>query len=281
MFLKNLPKTFILGAACAIALISVASAAAAENQPPPIDTSKLPTTFAAAAAAQPSDPNWPRPYKPKSKRDFTGMWERDGVRQPRGARGGPTAPMTPPYAAIFKQRQDERAAGKVSGDPTAACAPPGMPRQMTNSPFPMEIVMVEGRQVNIFHEYQEQTRRIYIDGRKLPLDPDPTYRGESVGHWNGNVLEATTIGLRDDTNVDAAGTPHSDQLIIYERMWLVDDNHMNYDVTLVDSKAYTQPWTQTRSWKRTDGKRPIQQYVCTENNRNPVGADGTTKLILK
>jgi hypothetical protein len=317
MFLTTPPKMSILGAASAIALICVAGAATAQNQPPPIDMSKLPTTFAAASAALPSDPAWPRAYKPKSKRDFTGVWERadEGQRQaargqgagggaPQGAARGPggppqggqgggggrgrgqagggasPAPMTPAYAAIFKQRQTDRAAGKVTGDPTANCAPGGMPRMMTHSPFPMEIVMND-RQINIYREYEEQLRRIYIDGRKLPLDPDPTYRGVSVGHWNGNVLEATTIGLRDDTNVDAIGTPHSDQLILYERMWLVDDDHLNYEVTLVDPKAYTQPWTETRSWKRSDPKLEIQPYNCMENNRNPVGANGATSVILK
>jgi hypothetical protein len=298
MFLKKLRKTFILGAAGAIALINVAGAVAAENQLPPMDTSKLPATFAAAAAAQPSDPKWPHPYKPKSKRDFSGVWERAGEQQRAGARvegqggrgqggggrgqggGASPAPMTPAYAAVFKQRQTDRAAGKVTGDPTASCAPGGVPRMMTHSPFPMEIVMNDG-QINIYREFEEQLRRIYTDGRKLPLDPDPTYRGESVGHWNGNVLEATTIGLRDDTNIDAVGTPHSDQLIVYERMWLVDDDHLNYEATLVDSKAYTQPWTETRSWKRSDPKLAIRPYLCTENNRNPVGPNGETSVILK
>jgi hypothetical protein len=308
------PETCVLGAASAIALICLGGAAAAQDQVqakatpptsvpqlPPRDTSKLPTTFAGAAAVEPSNPAWPQPYKPKSRRDFTGVWERAGekrrappqaqaaaqgqgpARRQGGAQGQggvQTASLTPPYAAVLKQRQDDRAAGKVTGDPTASCLPGGMPRMMTHSPYPMEIMMND-RQMNIFREYEEQLRRIYTDGRKLHTAPDPTYRGESVGHWNGDVLEATTIGLRDDTNVDAGGTPHSDKLILYERMWLVDDNNLNYEVTLVDPKAFTQPWTETRSWKRADPKLTIMPYLCAENNRNPVGADGATQVLLK
>src|SRR5258707_748557 len=119
MLLKKLSRTSILGAASAIVLMSCVVGAAAAQQAPdsaaakpagqlaPRDTSKLPTTFAAAEAAAPSDPKWPRAYKPKSKRDLTGMWERADARQRQGAGGrgqggggAPPAPMTPAYAAV-------------------------------------------------------------------------------------------------------------------------------------------------------------------------------------
>ncbi|MDB5459176.1 MAG: hypothetical protein JWO72_917 [Caulobacteraceae bacterium] len=301
MLLKILPKSSLAAAASVFALACAVGAGAqqapgqaarpAAPQLPPRDVTKLPTTLAEAAAAQPSNPAWPQAYKPRSKRDFTGVWEAPPRAAParpapgqaqagRQRRAGVAMPLTPDYAAIFKQRTDDRAAGKVTADPTANCLPGGMPHMMTNSPFPMEIMMNE-RQVNLFREYQEQTRRIFTDGRKLNPDGDLTYNGASVGHWEGNVLMVTTIGLRGDTNLDAAATPHSDKLIVYERFWLSDDNTLNDELTLVDPKALLKPVIESRSWVRGKPGLSILPYMCTENNRNPIGANGQTSLILK
>src|SRR5690348_9339479 len=47
-------------------------------QAPPRDASKLPTTFAAAAKTQPTNPNWGAQYRPKNRRDLTGIWINQG-----------------------------------------------------------------------------------------------------------------------------------------------------------------------------------------------------------
>jgi hypothetical protein len=297
MLLKMPPKSFLVGAAGAIALICAGGVATAQqaqrsdlvvdearNIPhlPPTDTSKLPTTFAGAAAWLPSNPSSPQRYKPKSKRDFTGIWLHVGGNSwdPLAPSGlAQNAPLAPQYATILKKRVDDRAAGRPTGDPTAACNPPGMPRMMTML-YPMEIVMNDN-QVNLYAEYQEQQRRIFTDGRKLDAEPDPTFRGQSVGRWEGNVLKVVTIGLRGDTNIETSGMPHSDKLIVYERFWLSDDNTLNDEITLVDPKALTRPWTVTKGYKRAAPDLAILPYLCTENNRNPPAADGTTRAILK
>jgi hypothetical protein len=250
---------------------------------PPRDTSKLPATFAAAVATQPNSKAWPKAYVPKDKHDFTGVWEKvqDSPSWvpfvPRGR--AQNAPLTPEYEAIFKKADDDGRAGRPSGDITANCLPQGMPRVMTMT-YPMEITQNE-HQFNIFAEWQEQTRRIYVDGRPLTDDPDPTYYGQSVGHWEGDVLYTTTFGLRGDTNLEASGLPHSDKLVVYERMWLSDSNTLNDEITLVDPKAFTKPWTVTKSYKRGQPGMAVLPYVCLENNRNPIAADGTIQTILQ
>src|SRR5262245_2658691 len=48
-------------------------------QAPPRDTSKLPATFAEAAQTQAVDSKWgTAPYRPKSRRDLTGIWINQG-----------------------------------------------------------------------------------------------------------------------------------------------------------------------------------------------------------
>ncbi|MEO6376883.1 MAG: hypothetical protein ABIO37_02560 [Caulobacteraceae bacterium] len=243
---------------------------------------QYPTDFAAAARTQPVDPNWAKPYKPKSRRDFTGVWRAQGgigwvPGIPPGEKQNP--PLTPEYARIFKQHLDDGAAGRPTGDITADCLPQGMPRIMTMT-YPMEIMMNE-IQVNIFAEWQEQTRRIFLDGRPLDLDADPTFYGQTTGHWEGDVLVATTLGLHPDTDLESSGLPKSEKMIVYERLWLADDDTLKDEITLVDAKALARPWTVTKTYLRGKPGFKLMQYVCLENNRNTAAADGSTGVVLQ
>jgi hypothetical protein len=250
---------------------------------PPRDASKLPTTFVEAAKTQPVDPKWGTvAYRPKNRRDFNGIWINQGgigwtPGIPPGAAQNP--PLTAEYAKIFQQHLANAAAGNPTGDVTAGCLPPGMPRIMTMT-YPMEITMGPDR-VMIYAEWQEQVRRIFTDGRPLPADPEPTFYGESAGHWEGDVLVSTSFGFRADTNLEASGLPKSDKAIAYERIWLADDDTLRDEFTLVDPVAYTRPWTVTKTYKRAPPDFRLMPYVCLENNRNPIGPDGKTQVILK
>jgi hypothetical protein len=252
-------------------------------QAPYRNTAQLPTTFAAAAKTQPVDPQWGKlPYRPTSRRDLTGIWiNQGGIGWTPGVPPGPrqNPPLSPEYAKLFAQHIADAAAGKPTGDPTASCLPPGMPRLMTMT-YPMEITMGPGR-IMIYAEWDEQVRRIFTDGRPLPDDPDPTFNGESVGHWEGNVLLSTAYGFRLDTNMESSGLPKSDKAIAYERIWLADDATLRDEFTLVDPIALTKPWTVTKTYKRAPPDFELEPYVCLENNRNPIAPDGTIGVILQ
>ena len=252
-------------------------------QAPHRDTSKLPATFAEAAKTQPVDAKWSTtPYRPKGRRDLTGIWINQGgigwtPGVPPGAAQNP--PLTAEYAKIFQKHLANAAAGHPTGDITASCLPPGMPRIMTMT-YPMEITMGPDR-IMIYAEWQEQVRRIFTDGRPLPVDPDPTFNGESVGHWEGDFLISTAYGFRLDTNLESSGLPKSDKAIAYERIWLADDDTLRDEMTLVDPVALAKPWTVTKTFKRAPPGFKVMPYVCLENNRNPIGPDGSTQMILK
>ncbi len=225
----------------------------------------------------------PKQYEPRTPRDFTGLWvNKDGigwVPGKIGLKGEP--PLTPEYAAVYAQHRKNAAEGRPTGDPTAACLPQGMPRIMTMV-YPMEIMQNE-LQLNIFAEWNEQTRRIFIDGRPHPPadELDPTYYGHSIGHWEGNVLVVETAGLRDDTNLEATGIPHSGDLVVHERLWLADKATLKDEITLVDAKAYTKPWTVTKTYHRAEAGFSLLPYVCLENNRNPINEKGEIGVILE
>ena len=187
------------------------------------------------------------------------MWEADNRRllrpcaEPRGCgdlavdaqyvdigvtfKGG--LPFQPWAAALSKQRW----ADNSKDDPEALCQPVGTPR-LHLLPLMRKIVQTADVIV-ILSENQATYRQIFIDGRPLPGDPNPTPNGYSVGKWEGDVLVVETNGLRDGTWLDRHGSPMTDAARVTERFRRVNFGNMEIAVTVNDPKAYTAPWSVT------------------------------------
>jgi hypothetical protein len=175
-------------------------------------------------------------------------------------------PLTPAWAAKVDALK-----AHAGQDTTAAnCLPPGMPEIM-GQPYPYEFLLTPG-QVTIVGEAYMIVRHIYTDGRTLPADPDPTFFGTSVGHWEGKTLVAESIGFSPDTQIEP-DVPHSDKMKIIERFQLVDPDTMSIETTVIDPVAFTHPYTTTRILKR-HSNWTIDEYICEQNNRNSVNSNG-------
>ena len=224
--------------------------------------------LAAAASAQPAPLTalYADPHQP----DLTGVWAVTGWFTFSADKAIPA--LKPPYDALYARRMKAFNAGAPIDDVTADCLPPGMPHIQV-VPYPFEIMQTPGR-VTMLFEYAGQVRRIYLDAG-APKDPDPTYYGTSVGHWEGDVLVVTTTNIREETQSDFTGLPHSDALTVTERLRRVDHDTLEDSITLTDPKAYAQPFTSVRTYKLHPGWT-IGEYVCEENNRNKIGANGVT-----
>jgi hypothetical protein len=122
-------------------------------------------------------------------------------------------------------------------DPILHCDPVGMPRIMGGA---FEILQIPGRIVMLFESSHEH-RAIWVDGRELPKDPDPTWYGYSVGRWNGDTLVVDTSGFNDKSWIDSWGNPHSDAMHVVERYRRLDRNTLELIMTIDDPKAYTKP----------------------------------------
>ena len=220
--------------------------------------------------------------------DWNGVWERVGsiTWEPTARPGVPeNPPFTPEFAEKYRQTSQAAREGHPRADPTSTCLPPGMPRIMTMT-YPMEILMTPG-QVTIIAEWSSQVRRIFTDGRGHPPadELDPTFNGHSIGHWEGKGREAVlvidTVGIRGDTGFDASGIEHSDQIHVTERMHLVPavkgaPDVIENEITVIDPKAFVHPWVVTKKYKRGGPDARIMEYVCEENNRDPL-APGAAK----
>ena len=219
--------------------------------------------------------------------DFNGVWEtglgggggRAGGRGAAATKGGaPTAParpagpaLTPAYAAKAKAPQP-----RAEENETANCLPPGMPGIM-GQPYPIEIVLTPGK-VTIVIEAYTQVRHIYTDGRPLPDDPDPTFFGTSVGHWEDDTLVVDTAGFEEVPR--GLSFPYSDKMKITERFKLADPDTLTVETTITDPEALTQPYSMgTRSFKR-HRSWTISEYICEENNRNFADQNGKAGIRL-
>jgi len=226
-------------------------------------------SVAAELAVDPGAPNWNGIWQRVGSFAWDPTLKRDEVEHPD---------LTPEYQARYDEGLASVKAGRPSRDPTAACVPPGMPRVM-NMVYPMEIFQRPG-QVAIFAEWQSQVRRIYTDGRKPPKDMDPTYNGYSTGHWEGKELVAETVGLRGDMMLTQNGLGLSDALRVIERYKQTDPDTLTITITLEDAKALKKPWTVVKTFKRAPKGFEIMEYVCQENNRNPIKEDGSVGTVL-
>jgi hypothetical protein len=182
--------------------------------------------------------------------------------------------LTPEYAA--KAAAQASQANRPEDNETANCLPPGIPAIM-GQPYPMEFLLTPG-QMTIVIEAYTQVRHIYTDGRPLPEDPDPLFNGTSIGHWEGGTLVAETVGL---AQVPRGITfPYSDKLRIIERFQLTDPDTMSIETTVIDPEALTMPYSMGTRTLRRHRNWTIAEYVCEENNRNFVDAQGKAGIKL-
>jgi hypothetical protein len=146
----------------------------------------------------------------------------------------------PAYKPEFQAKVQDLMDHYTHTDPTFRCEPPGVPRlgaphQIVQSPG--QVVFLYATNVGNFF------RVIPTDGRPHRTDLDPSYMGDSVGHWEGDTLVVDSIGFNDETWLAAdKGYFHSEALHVVERISR-DGNQIHYGVTVEDPQVLTKPWT--------------------------------------
>jgi len=197
------------------------------------------------------------------KPDLSGVWQADDPRwnanlAPKGAE----APMLPAAAALYKHRVETLGWDR----PETYCMPHGVPDAITVPGLPFKILQMPGVTVLLFEEFHKY-RQIHMDGRQLPVDPQPAWYGYSIGRWEGENFVVETAGFREGTWLDNDGHPHSDALHTTERFHRVNFGHMEVDVTIDDPKAYSRPWKSDTMRFTLLPDTELLEHLC-ENNRD-------------
>jgi hypothetical protein len=197
--------------------------------------------------------------------DLSGIWQLEEGQSTTFANTAPGQAEAPPLTPAGSALLEARRAGR-SADPTLACMPMGFPRNMMTR-LPVEIIQAR-RQVVLMFATGLRARRIYTDGRKHDDDIDPSFNGESIGHWHGDTLVVDTRGLKD-TWLDSDGAPHSEALHVIERIRRLPGGRLEDRMTLEDPAVLSKPWTTRKVYRAMPGLKLID-YTCQEHvKKNP------------
>lgn len=167
-------------------------------------------------------------------------------------------PNQPPYKPEYMQKVKEIAntffGATTPLDPEMQCKPYGIPRGSVGGA--MQIVQTP-KVIAILYEGHPQPSSVYrviYMNSPHPKDLDPSYDGDSRGHWEGDTLVVDVTGLNDETwlggGVEDNGARkkytsiHSDKEHVVER-WTRKGDTITYEATVDDPVMFTRPWVIT------------------------------------
>jgi hypothetical protein len=249
----------------------------------------------------PVDPNAPTPHRPDGQPDLNGVWT---IRTTANNDGGGNLPSVidefgsekallpsrkgglytaeidgalvnkgdrnkPMYKPEYWAKVRDLELHSLKTDPQYRCEPYGVPRMGP----PQQIVQQSDLLVFLYSGYPS----IGNPYRVIPLnrshDPgqleEESYKGDSVGHWEGNTLVVDTIGFNDETWLTPKlGYFHDADLHVVER-FTRHGNKMEYQVTVDDSKVLMQPWVWeplTLALNPDPNAKLPEDYPCSERD---------------
>jgi hypothetical protein len=225
----------------------------------------------------------PTPRLPDGKPDFSGLWltangfcpqgaREDslvcGLELPMGREGinmGASLPGGLPYQPWLAALVKERTATEAKDDPHVRCLPDTFLRAYS-LPHLLKFVQTPGLLV-MLNEMNAGYRQVFLDARPLPEDPVPSWQGYSSASWSGDTLVVNSIGFRDDLWIDWNGSVLTEAAKVRERIRRPDYGHLEIEVTVEDSKAYTKPWTVTLK-QRLAVDTELVDEICLENEKS-------------
>jgi hypothetical protein len=195
------------------------------------------------------------PRSADGKPDLSGLWH-----------AGPKWDTDLKEADVHQWAQEQarqRLANPAALSWSVLCLPPG---PMVTFSGPLRIIQTP-QIVAVLYEVPNNFRQIFLDGRSLPKDPNPTWQGYSVGRWDGETFVVESNGFNDKSWIGRPGFPHTEALRMTERYRRRDFGHMDVQVTFDDPKTFARPWTATTELL-FDADTELLEFVCSENEKS-------------
>ncbi len=152
--------------------------------------------------------------------------------------GDYTNPILQPWAAeVVKKYGEISLAGKGYPTPSNQCWPGGVPyvfwdflMQMFQGPDHITMIYRQGNEV----------RRVRMN-QAHPAQVTPSWYGDSVGHYEGDLLVIDTVGIRlgPFAMVDMYGTPHTEALHVVERYRLIEYDEAKEAIARNDKREFS------------------------------------------
>jgi hypothetical protein len=212
----------------------------------------------------------PIPRLPDGTVDLTGPWVGGGTVEDIGRDGGFVGEL--PLLPWARELRDKR---RRQDEPYTRCLPMG-PLRSNPYPWTLSAAYTSKGLTHIYrlHELGDagNHRVIYMDGRKHPEDPIPTWTGHSIGRFEGDTLIVDAVGFNDKWWFDRRGTPHTEQLHVIERYTRLNYGQIRNNATIDDPGAFSRAvdLTFTARLLRPDprtGVGDLLEFICNENNQ--------------
>ena len=193
--------------------------------------------------------------------DFSGVWIPDVKDQKRQETAN-----APPWRPEILPQIQHMIAEEKAGRPflvLSHCLPHGMPSWMLITHNAFELLTTPGRITMLGEVDGNRMRRIYLDGRPHPEDPDLTLHGHSIGRWDGDTLVIDTTAIAPQAYIaisEAAGIPNNGDMHILERLHLAKPDVLYDDLEITAPKVLSESWKTTRIFRRF----PERHYEITE-----------------
>jgi hypothetical protein len=212
----------------------------------------------------------PAPRTAEGKPDLSGLWGKASDKYYNNIAADQEPGVVQAWAEAFYQ-QRRKDFGKDSME--ALCLPFGP--AYTTTPYRESRIIQTPAMLAILND--DLTHRvIFMDGRQLEKDPNPSWMGYSIGHWDGDTLVVESNGYNEKTWLDSTGHPHTESLRVTERYRRTDFGHIELQVTFDDPKALTKPITAPIHMELVTDTEMLE-YACAENEKDhahmPAGTD--------
>ena len=211
------------------------------------------------------DLNAPTRKTADGKPDLSGFWMPRDVAKYLVNLAVDMKPGEIPFQPWAEELYKQRIADNGKDHPGVSCLPSGIPEKLS---IPDGLKVVQTSDLVLFlYESRTIYRQVFMDGRSLPKNAQPSWMGYSVGRWEGDTLVIDTIGQNGKTWLDMRGLPGTESLKVTERYTRPNIGRIDIEVTIDDPKAYTKPWNVKFSWRLIPDTDLIES-ICEENNKD-------------
>jgi hypothetical protein len=200
----------------------------------------------------------PAPRTPEGKPDLSGLWQRIESKYGEDIAADLRPSEVQPWAQDLVKDQVENLSKQHM---SVQCLPWGP--NYTNSARMTKIVQTPNLIVML--DEGLTYRQIFTDGRPLETDPNPSWMGYSVGHWDGDTLVVDSFGYNDRSWLDHGGHPHTQALRVTERYRRPDIGHLQIEMTLSDRAIYARSWTISLGASLAADTELLEE-VCNDDN---------------
>jgi hypothetical protein len=198
--------------------------------------------------------------------DFTtGMWAENFSLSSFGGK--------PPLTEAAQQRLKNQPKDTQSGG--VQCRPLGMPGMMMPG-YPMAFFFTKGG-IFIMSDMDDLLVRHVLTDRVEHGDPDPSWNGHSIGHWESGTLVIDTTAINEQAPL--AGLPSGGKTHIVERIRLTAPDALEWKLVITNPDVLQTPWQMTKTYVRHKDWE-LQAASCVEGNRDAVDAQGNPIVNL-